>query len=323
MLSLKKIVGEPNAPETGFGTFTNASRQRLINKDGTANVERLGESRFRLINIYHALIMMSWTRFTIVVFSAYIIVNLLFTFLYIIVDIDHIQGMVYSTPAEKFWELFFFSAQTLTTVGYGRMNPVGLPASTIASLESFTGLMGFALATGLLYGKFSRPTAKLLYSANALISPYRHQKYDMKDMTAFMFRIVNARSNQLIELEAQLLFSYNQEVDGRTMRKFQVLELEVSKVSYLSLSWTIVHPITEKSPLVNLKAEDLQALDAEFMINIKAVDDGYAQQVYNRSSYKADEVLFNAKFVPAISQLDSGKTAIDLNKISEYEQLNS
>jgi inward rectifier potassium channel len=229
--------------------------------------------------------------------------------------------MIYQTAADKIWETFFFSAQTLTTVGYGRLNPSGLSASTLAACESFTGLMGFALATGLLYGRFSRPTAKLLYSENALISPYRHKRFDMQDMTAFMFRIANARNNQLIEIEAQVLFTYNQERNGEIIRSFQVLDLEIAKVSYLSLSWTIVHPITEKSPMYGLTAEDLLNIDAEFMINIKAVDDGYAQQVYSRSSYKADEIVFNAKFVSAISRLESGLSAVDLKKISEYDMI--
>jgi inward rectifier potassium channel len=318
---LKKIAGDTNAPETGFGNVTNAAQQRLMNKDGSANVARLGEPAFKLINIYHELIRISWLRFTFLVVTAYVIVNFLFTAAYLFIGIDHIQGMIYQTPADKFWETFFFSAQTLTTVGYGRLNPSGMMASTLAACESFTGLMGFALATGLLYGRFSRPTAKILYSDNALISPYKNKRYNMQEMNAFMFRIANARNNQLIEIEAQVLFTYNQERNGEIIRTFQLLDLEIAKVSYLSLSWTIVHPITDASPMHGLSYEDLLNIDAEFMINIKAVDDGYSQQVYSRSSYKADEVVFNAKFVSAISRLDSGLSAVDLRKISEYKTI--
>lgn len=316
---LKNINREPNAPETGFGTLANASRERFMNKDGSANVQRIGEPKFQVINIYHSLIMMSWGKFTLMVFVSYVIVNLLFTAGYILIGMEHIQGMIYQSWADKFWEAFFFSAQTLTTVGYGRLNPSGIPASTLAAFESLIGLMAFALATGLLYGKFSRPNARLIYSANAIIAPYRHKKYDLKEMHALMFRIANARSNHLIEIEAQLIFAYNQEKEGKIIRNFQILDLEISKVSYLSLSWTIVHPIDETSPLSGLSEEDLLALDAEFMINIKAVDDGYSQQVYSRSSYKSDEVVWNARFITAIKQMDTGHTAVDLKMIDAYE----
>jgi inward rectifier potassium channel len=316
---LKNISKETNAPETGFGTLTNISRERFMNKDGSANVKRIGEPRFQLINIYHSLIMMSWGKFTLMVFISYVLVNLLFTAGYLLIGMEHIQGMIYQSWTDKFWETFFFSAQTLTTVGYGRLNPSGIPASTLAAFESLTGLMAFALATGLLYGKFSRPNARLIYSKNAIIAPYRHKKYEFKDMHALMFRIANARSNHLIETEAQLIFAYNQEKEGKVIRNFQILDLEISKVSYLSLSWTIVHPIDEGSPLYGLSEEDLLALDAEFLINMKAIDDGYSQQVYSRSSYKSDEVVWNARFVSAIKQIETGHTSVNLKMIDSYE----
>lgn len=317
-MRLRKINSSGNAPETGFGTNVNAPNQRFLNKDGSPNIARLGEPRFQVINVYHHLISMSWKKFNILVLGFYFCVNLIFTFIYIIIDANKIQGMLYASRIEKFWEVFFFSAQTLTTVGYGRLNPTGIASSSIAAIESLFGLLGFALATGLLYGRFSRPTAKLFYSDNMLISPYRHRNFDFKDMSGAMFRIANARRNQLIEVEAQVIFSYNSEEDGKIQRRFQVLELEVSKVSFLTLSWTIVHPITDKSPLLGLTYDDLLNIEAEFIISIKAIDDGYAQQVHSRSSYKAEEVVFNAKFNPSISQLPTGQTAVDLKKISSY-----
>lgn len=134
-----------------------------------------------------------------------------------------------------------------------------------------------------------------------------------------MFRITNARSNQLIEVESQILFSYNEEVDGKLIRRFQRLKLEVEKISFLAMSWTIVHPIDEESPLRDLTKEDFESVDAEFLINIKAIDDTYVQQVYARSSYKWQDLVCNAKFVSVITQANDGRTAIDLRKISSYE----
>ncbi len=320
-MRLRKINTTSTAPETGFGTNVNASNQRFLNKDGSPNIARLGEPFFQFINIYHSLITMSWRKFNVIVLCFYFTVNLIFTAIYILLSPDKILGMLYTTKYEKFWEVFFFSAQTLTTVGYGRLNPSGISISTIAAVESLFGLLGFALATGLLYGRFSRPTAKIIYSDKALVAPYRHRDFEFKDMTAFMFRIANARRNQLIEIETQVIFSYNAEEDGRIQRRFQTLDLEISKASFLTLSWTIVHPITDKSPMFGLTLEDLDNLEAEFFISIKAVDDGYAQQVYSRSSYKSSEIVFNAKFIPAISQLPSGQTAVDLKKISSYNLL--
>lgn len=309
---MKKISKKTDAPEYGFGS--NAAGQRMMLPDGTANVRRIGEPRFRIINIYHSLITMSWRKFNFMVLCAYLVLNFLFACIYHIMPEGGLNGMVYQNPTEKFMEEFFFSAQTLSTVGYGRLNPVGIEMSTIAAIESMLGLMAFALATGLLYGRFSRPNAKLLFSANALIAPFKNGK-------ALMFRFANARRNPLIELEANIVFSYNETIDGRLRRQFQTLKLDVSHITYLVMSWTVVHAINEESPLFNLTAEDLKSLDAEFFINIKAIDDTYAQQVHTRTSYKWNDVVWDAKFISAIGIDDDGMSTIDISKIHDYENV--
>lgn len=310
---MKKISKKTATPEYGFGSFTSA--QRLMNPDGTANIRRIGEPRFQIINIYHSLITMSWRKFNFMVLTTYLIVNFLFACIYYFIIPDgELGGMIAQNEVQKFMEEFFFSAQTLSTVGYGRLNPVGTEMSIVAAVESMIGLMGFALATGLLYGRFSRPNAKLLFSDNALIAPF-------KEGQAFMVRFANARRNPLIELEANIIFSYNETVNGRLTRQFQTLKLELSRITYLVLSWTIVHPIDEESPLYNLTAEDLQTLDAEFFVNIKAIDDTYAQQVHTRTSYKWNKVVWNSKFISAIGVDDEGVSTIDMQKLSSFETL--
>ncbi len=318
---LSQILNQSPASEFGFGNTTNESGERTLNKDGTANIKRIGEPHFNVVNIYHSLITMSWLNFSILVFGFYFFVNLLFSTLYYILCPDAIAGMIYTNEAEKFLEIFFFSSQSLTTVGYGRLNPTGILASSIAGIESMMGLLGFALATGLLYGRFSRPTAKLLYSENIIIAPYSHPTLSVDSPTALMFRVANLRRNQLIEVEALVLFSYNQNVNGVIQRKFANLKLEVAKISFLALSWTLVHPINEESPLRNLVENDVEELDAEFMISIKAIDDTYAQQIFDRNSYFWKEMKWNAKFLPMVSKSETGKTIIDLKKISEIENI--
>ena len=316
---MASIRRKEDAPEFGFGNNANNAHQRVLNPDGSANIVRIGGNKFSLINIYHSLVTMSWARFFLIVSCSYMFVNFLFAIVYYLIDPNAISGMIYTSEFQKFEEIFFFSAQSLTTVGYGRLNPTGTFNSSLASIESFIGLLGFALATGLLYGKFSRPTAKLLYSENALIAPYSNPRFIEKANSALMFRITNARSNQLIEVESQILFSYNEEVDGKLIRRFQRLKLEVEKISFLAMSWTIVHPIDEESPLRDLTKDDFESVDAEFLINIKAIDDTYVQQVYARSSYKWQDLVWNAKFVSVITQAKDGRTAIDLMKISSFE----
>ena len=320
---MASIRRKEDAPEFGFGNSTNNAHQRALNPDGTANIARIGEKKFNPINIYHALVTMTWRKFFFIAFISYAMVNLFFATIYYLVDPNGLSGMIYTTEGQKFEEIFFFSAQSLTTVGYGRLNPTGTFNSSLAAIESFIGLLGFALATGLLYGKFSRPTAKLLYSKNILIAPYSNPRVSDQAKTALMFRITNERSNQLIEVESQILFSYNEEVNGKILRRFQRLKLEVEKISFLAMSWTIVHPIDDESPLKGLTNDDFESVDAEFLINIKAIDDTYVQQVYARSSYKWNDTIWDAKFVSIITQDEDGRTAIDLRKISSYELVNN
>src|SRR5581483_2590983 len=167
-----------------------------------------------------------------------------------------------STVGGGFWRAFFFSVETLATIGYGEVSPNGMPAHFVMTVESLVGLLGFALGTGILFARFSRPTAAVVFSSKAVVAPYR-------GMTAFMFRITNARTNQLVELEAKVLFSY---LDGSS-RKYHQLDLERTKVVFFPLSWTIVHPINEKSPMFGMTHEEFVAREAEFMILLTGIDE--------------------------------------------------
>src|SRR5262249_9746259 len=151
-----------------------------------------------------------------------------------------------------FLRAFFFSIHTLATIGYGTITPVGVPANVIVSIESFIGLFGLALCTSLLFARFSRPTAKILFSRQAIIAPYQGIK-------AFEFRIANMRRSQIIELEAKVLFARFEDVGGRQLRRFYPMKLERERVVFFPLSWTIVHPIDEESPFYGMTDADLRA----------------------------------------------------------------
>ncbi|MBK7966369.1 MAG: hypothetical protein IPK10_14520 [Bacteroidetes bacterium] len=317
------MFNQNSTTEFGFGNTGNASGQRILNKDGTANIKRIGEPKFNVVNIFHSLIMMSWWKFSLFVFGFYFTLNLLFTLTYYTLCPDDIAGMIYTNENNKFLEIFFFSSQSLTTVGYGRLNPTGALAGSIASIESMLGLLGFALATGLLYGRFSRPTAKLLYSENVILTTYHHPTLSKDAPTALMFRIANARRNQLLEVEATVLFSYTEMINGKAQRKYSNLILEIPKINFLALSWTIVHPINEESPLHGLTAIDLENIEAEFMISLKAIDDTYVQQIYDRNSYHFNEIKWDVRFASMIGKSENGATTLDLKMISALEKTNN
>ncbi|CAA9262619.1 MAG: hypothetical protein AVDCRST_MAG56-2613 [uncultured Cytophagales bacterium] len=301
--------------DLGFGTRLTAASTRLLNRDGTFNVRRRGLSFWRTFDLYQHLIRMSWPRFIGVILLTYTVENLLFASIYVTIGVENLDGVVGQTPLAHFAEAFFFSSQTITTLGYGRISPVGFWASAVAALESMLGIMGFALITGLLYGRFSRPTTKLIYSEKSLIGPYQ-------DGAAWMFRVANVRSNQLIELEVQVTFSRIEQLEGgRKVRRFYALNLERSKVNFLALSWTIVHPIDADSPLHGTSPEDLRDADGEFIILIKAFDDTYSQTVHTRSSYRYDEVTWGARFTPMFEEANNDQNVrLHLNRVSNCER---
>lgn len=305
---------DPKSKELGFGSNVKGRSARFVNKDGSFNVKRTGLSFIQNLHIYHTLIEMSWLRFAIVTLSFYTLINILFAFLYVFVGVQHLVGIIGITFADKFWEAFFFSAQTLTTVGYGRISPAGFLASMIAAMESMVGLMGFAIVTGILYGRFSRPTAKIIFSKQAIIAPYR-------GINALEFRIVNQRKNQLIEVEVQVLLSMNKLVDGQRKGVFLDLPLEAKRVNFFPLPWTIVHPLDENSPVLGYSRQDLIDADAEIIIMVKAYDDSFSQNIYKRYSYTATEIIWGAKFNILHKNGDDGYVNLMLNQFQEIEKV--
>ncbi len=282
--------------------------RRAINKDGTFNVHRRGTS-WRDSNGYLVLINMHWAGFFACILGGYCVVNTLFALVYYALGPEQLHSSANATTnLAHFLNSFFFSAQTLTTVGYGSISPRGTPANVVAALEAMTGLMGFALATGLLFGRVSRPSARIGFSGNMVIAPYQ-------DGTSLQFRIVNKRANNLMELEAKVMLMVVEGEPGNLKRDFIVLKLERPSVYFFPLTWTIVHPIDERSPLHGKTAADLERLQAEVLILIKGFDDTFSQTVHARYSYRYDEIKWGARFAPAFDVDEQGDIELEVNQV--------
>jgi len=283
--------------------------RRAINKDGTFNVRRRGAT-WRDFHPYLHLIDMGWMPFFGVLFLGYLVVNTLFALAYFGLGPGHLLGADASTDAGRFFNDFFFSAHTLSTVGYGSISPKSLGSNIVAAMESLVGVLGFAMATGLLFGRVSRPSAKIGFSEKMLVAPYQ-------DLQSLQFRVVNRRRNDLMEIEARVLLMTVEDKDGQPARTYRQLKLEREQVLFLPLTWTIVHPIDSDSPMFGLTAEDLKRLQAEVMILIKAYDDTFSQTVLARYSYRYDEIGWNRRFAPAFSVDADGDLVLELQKVGQ------
>jgi len=315
MLRRKNAVQGKENNETGLSNNSSLSGGRFFNKNGTANTEYTGLPFWKRMNLYHALLSLSTTHFLLFILLFFVLINLVFAGAYLWIGLEHLGGMVASTPGEKFGEAFFFSAQTFTTVGYGRINPIGFAASVVASLEALTGLMSFALLTGLLYGRFARPRAFIRFSIPALIAPYQ-------EGAAWMIRLVPYTKNLLMNVEVSVTMAIKLEEAGTLKNKFFTLPLEIDKINVLSGSWTLVHAIREGSPLLGLSPADFAAGGAEFLVFLQGFDESFSNTVIARSSYTFEEMVYGAKFKPMFHpNPQKTGTTVHVNWLNDYERL--
>ncbi|MCA1625618.1 MAG: transporter [Acidobacteria bacterium] len=302
--------------DLGFGSVVaRESRQRLLNPDGSFNVQRTGLNFITSLSLYHTFLTMSWATFLLLVLLLYFLSNILFGLIYAFLGAEAIVDTS-NTPTENlFLRGFFFSVQTFATIGYGTIHPVGVIPNLLVTIESYYSMIVTALVTGIVFARFSRPTARIKFSKNAVVAPYQNGK-------GFMFRLVNMRSSQLIDVSAQVLFSRFVEEDGVITRQFDNLQLERRMVSFLPLAWTVVHSIDEASPLYGLTHEDLEKSDAEILILLTAIDEGFAQTVHTRTSYKPGEIVWNAKFVNLYNEMNANEPiSINIRKLSQIEKV--
>jgi inward rectifier potassium channel len=297
------------------GRIAQSPQNRIMRPDGTFNVVRLGYGFWQSLNVYQHMITASWPTFFLYVGVFYIIANAIFASLFVAAGPGAIQGGETGGPGAEWHNAIFFSVQTIATIGYGQMTPKGTLANSLVAMEALSGLMGFALITGILFARFSRPSALILRSDVAIVAPY-------KDGQAFMFRIANGRTVQLLELHATVTYSWMEDAgDGRRIRRFQSLPLERDRVVLLPTQWVIVHPIDAASPFRPGSSQLGPEAAPEIFVAISAVDESFSQTVYSRFSYTGNDIVHNAKFVDLFGTTASGTLTIDLSKLSDIDRV--
>ena len=298
--------------DTGFGTSDNYGG-RFINRDGSFNIRKEGQGFWKRFSLFHSMLNLPLWQFIVVIFGFFIGINLLFTSIYLIMGADQFTGMIATNRWQEIKEVYFFSTETFTTVGYGRVNPVGDGANFVASIEAMCGFISFAVVTGLIYGRFAKPRSYLMFSDHAVIAPYRGG-------TGLMFRFASYKENHtLTDLDIRVNAAFKVQENGKSEYKFYDLALERSKVDSLPMNWTIVHPIDDKSPLAGFTAEDMKTADMEVYVLVRGFDDVFSNFVLRRTSYTHEEIKFNKKFRPMYRESEDGKTTIlELHKINDH-----
>jgi inward rectifier potassium channel len=301
---------------TGFGTNADSYGGRFLNKDGSVNMRKEGMGFFNRLSLFQTMLDMPLWKFISVILVFYLTANIIFTGIYLFIGINQLQGWIGNSAWAKFKEVYFFSAQTFTTVGYGRVNPVGGWANLVASLEALSGFLSFAIATGLIYGRFAKPKSYLAFSEHALISPYQ-------DKTGLVFRLVSYKENHSLT-DVHVVVNLGMQIleNDKRVNKYYRLDLERSHVESLPMNWNVVHPIDEKSPLFGFTAEDMATADVELYILVHGFDEVFSSMVQQRTSYVYSEILFNRKFVPMYREAENGKTTIlELHKLDEHMEV--
>jgi inward rectifier potassium channel len=300
--------------DPGFGTGFKHKTKRIVNPDGSFNIYRKG-AYIKWKDAYKYLIEISWAKFFIVLFSFYIFLNLIFTCFYWLAGFNNITGIDPSKGPE-FIQAYYFSVQTFTTVGYGVMSPTGMLTQLISSVEAFVGFLSFSLATGLLYGRFSKPNSKIIFSKNAIVTPYKN------DILSLQVKIVNARDGVLLDVSASLILAVDDiHQDGSIKKSYFNLPLERQNLKLLPLSWTIVHPIDSNSPLFKLSKEKILNLNHEVIVIVKGFDEVFSQEIISKTSYIASEWVWGKKFKRIFSSNNEGVIELNVNEINELENL--
>ncbi|WP_010134204.1 ion channel [Ochrovirga pacifica] len=298
--------------DPGVGYKSNKGAQRMI-VNGESNVKHINKPK-SLDDLYTYLIGVSWWLFLLYVLVGYLLINILFAAVYMTIGV---QDFMSSTGNlwEDFSYLFFFSAQTITTVGYGAIAPNGIWAGYVSSLEALVGLMSFSFITGLLYGRFSKPKAKIRFSKHLVVR-------DFEESRALMFRVMNKRTNLMIEPELNAVITITEkESEGQFTRQFYDLQLQRNKVMYLPTMWTLVHKFDDKSPLKKYTNQELKNLEVEIYLLFKYHEQAFNQQLYQLHSYDFSQLKINYKFGESYRFDDDGFTIVNHHALNQIEKM--
>ena len=300
------------ANDPGLGSKFQKPIERMMNPDGTYNIVRKGGLN-GLQDFYKFLLETKWYWFTLFITSFYIFMNLIFSSLYLLIGIEQLKGA--HNGQSDFFNAFFFSAQTFTTVGYGAISPNGKAADILAMIEAFVGLLSFALATGLLYGRFSKPSLKIAFSKNLLITPY-------EEGNALMFKIVNMRNNVLLNTRISTLITLDKGTQNEKFNKeYFALNLETDTVKFFPLTWTIVHKIDESSPIAGLTLQDLKKRNAEVIVMVETFDETFAQEIIQKHSYARDQWVEGMKFDRNFRIDEKGRLTLHINELDNISPI--
>ncbi len=274
-------------------------------------VIRIGHPKVFVSDLYAQLLGSDWIYLALYIGVIYTAANLLFASLYIVLG----DGIANARPG-SFQDAFFFSVQTMATIGYGQMFPTNLGANILVTLEALFGFAFFAIVTGMVFAKLSRPSARVLFSKVAVIGPYEGKPY-------LMMRLANERGNLIVDATIQLVVLLDEVTkEGARMRRFHDLTLTRSRVPLMRYTWTVMHAIDENSRLFNMSQDQLRALNAEIIISLTGIDQTYAQTIHTRHSYVADEIHCNAVFED-ILQRDEMTLRINFEKFHETRALSN
>jgi inward rectifier potassium channel len=296
--------------DPGFGYKGIQNAKNIINKDGSSNVIHVNKRR-SLDDLYSYFIDISWFKFFFLILLAYTLMNVVFGLVYTLIGIEEITKTTGNFFSD-FLNGFFFSAQTLTTVGYGGIAPHGITSNLIAAFEAMIGLLSFSFITGLLYGRFSKPKAAIKFSENIILREF-------KDKRAIMFRLMNSRKTVMIEPKIKVTLSVTD--DKTEEKKFYNLSLERDAIMYLPTVWTIVHEIDEKSPLYSLSNQEISKLNAEIFLLLQYHEESFAQNVYQIYSYDFTEMEVDVKYKSSYNFDSKGFTILDHDTLSEVEKM--
>jgi inward rectifier potassium channel len=269
-------------------------------------IVRTGTPRRVLGDLYHALLNAHWSVLLAIFVTYYLVANTLFALAYLAGGDD----LANARPG-SFEDAFFFSVQTLATIGYGAFAPKTRYANVLVAVEALVGVLSFAIAAGLFFAKFSRPTARVVFSRVAVITP-------RDGVPSLMLRMANERANQVVEAQVQVsLIRSERTAEGEQVRRFYDLELVRTRTPIFLLSWTVVHPITATSPLYGITPESLAEGEGEVVVSVAGVDETFSQTIRARYSYLPEEIVWGARFVDIMSTLPDGRRRIDYGRFHD------
>jgi inward rectifier potassium channel len=269
-------------------------------------VKIIADRRDWRIDFYHRMLTITWPGLFGLLAIAYFAFNLVFAALFLSQD-----GAIANARPGSFADAFFFSVQTMATIGYGEMRPATFYANGLVAVEVLLGMTGLAVSTGLVFARFSRPTARVMFSQTAVIGQYN-------GMPSLMFRAANQRRNQILEAQVTVMLLRDETTDeGVTMRRFHDMVVSRPRTPMFALTWTVIHSVDENSPLYGQTRESLVRNHAEVVINIVGIDETASQTVHARHSYGAEAIHWGRRFVDILGREDDGRTRIDYRRFHD------